>query len=291
MRQLGSVSLALCALVLVSTHGSVAQPQAVQDRQQQTPVSNAEKITASAPTNISAQNTAAVPQNSITPRIEQAANPTQIVEIVSLPINRAAYLSVGVNATIGIAALLTLLSVKRQSKASEQTARAAISSAEAVLNGERAWIQIKPYPCAAETRLSFPPNSTTRRASPLNIVNVGRTPARIMSISGSYLVMHRLSELPTRPEYEQRDDFRGMILTPQESIGHLIESLEPSEILVDDLLKKKFVVYVHAKVIYEDVYGNEHETCEGFHLDPESPLLAGKPRLVKAGPPAYHASS
>jgi hypothetical protein len=298
MQQLGRFSLALCALVLVSTQLAVAQPQPVQDKQQQSSAARE----GNAPTNESGKDSAgalaAISQSSpvqtapiANPSGADAENRTYKVVVASLPADRVAFVSVGVNATVGLAVLLTLISVRRHSKASEKSAKAALASAEAVLSGERAWIQIRPFTASPETKCPVAAYSKAGKASPLSIVNVGKTPARIMSISGSYLVLNRLNELPIQPSYEQRDDFRGMLLAPQESIGHLVEGLESGGISVDDLIHRKVVAFIHARVIYEDVFGNEHETREGFHLDPASPLVSGKPRLVKAGPPAYHAST
>jgi hypothetical protein len=284
MQQFGRSWLALAALMLASTQLAVAQPQPTGDRQLRNGA-------ASDTPALATQSSAVQNQTSLTPQKEQTEDRTYKVAIASLPVERVAYVSVGVNSAIGIAALLALISVRRQAKASEQSAKAAFASAEAVLNGERAWIQIRPYATAQNVQCHEASSTKTKKASPLSIVNVGKTPARIMSISGSYLVLNRLGELPVQPTYEQRDDFRGMILAPQESIGHMVEGLEPGEILIDDLIHKRAVAFIHARVLYKDVFGNEHETREGFHFDPDSAFAGGKLRLVKAGPPAYHAST
>ncbi|MEO6804541.1 MAG: hypothetical protein ABI209_00195 [Edaphobacter sp.] len=99
------------------------------------------------------------------------------------------WLTMLVTAGVGVIALKTLGDIKKQTRIGTRSARAALLSAKAVINSERAWLVIG----FEQT------NNTDTGALPIfkfTCLNQGKTPAVIKRIDAGYRVVNNPWDLP-----------------------------------------------------------------------------------------------
>jgi hypothetical protein len=97
-----------------------------------------------------------------------------------------------------VVAVLTLRKIERQTKAGEVAAEAALANTKALIAAERAWIVVTAK-CSSPNEFLF------------TATNVGRTPAKVISIYGNKIVINRGEELPL-PFQENMEE--SLISTP-----------------------------------------------------------------------------
>ena len=158
-----------------------------------------------------------------------------------------------------------------------RTARAALLSAQAVINAERAWISVTPhmgevkfYPLRDNNAL-IPENLIAilpiAHLFPAKMVNRGKTPARI---EGSAIRYVRTTLHPSKwnatPDYGVLSEYVHFAF-PDETLT-LTAELSPSPTMtqaqIDAVQNEKEFLYAFGIVKYRDVYGDPHETRFGY---------------------------
>jgi hypothetical protein len=161
-----------------------------------------------------------------------------------------------------IIALLTLRAIKREEKGVKTIGEAARLNAQAVINAERAWIQVELG--APDFRLQTLTGNNGVGVLNWSITNTGRTPARLVEIAARYSLIRSLNRIPEEPKYEgdlEKIPLYGKLLAPKESFWSFQE-LEPSHITQDDLTtitRGERTLFVYGYVIYLDVFDAHHE--------------------------------
>jgi hypothetical protein len=172
-------------------------------------------------------------------------------------------------ATIGIALITLILAC-----IAGVQARAAKTSAQAIINSERAWVTITSVNWHPEV---FFINPNTGACPALNIFNaslknVGKTPAKIVKISMKYVTLDEngLKGLAKIPEYAEPGVFGDFLLVAQDFITKS-EPLKPEAILTQDkaiaVQASKLFLYAYGYVFYKDISGEMRETRRGFLYD------------------------
>lgn len=177
----------------------------------------------------------------------------------------------------------------RTVKATVTAANAARVSAEALMDGERAWVLIEPPNWNRETvRAGFPPFTD------ITIKNSGKTAARIHKISACYLLTTK-SELAEYPDYSLVKPYNDLLLVPEDSIQHGVsrddaDNLSNGRDPLAFLRSKRAFLYLYALVEYKDIYNRSHETQVGYIFNvPESPYPAFTDyRFVRIDSPLYN---
>lgn len=183
--------------------------------------------------------------------------------------------------------------MERQTAATEKAAEAAKKSADAVINGERAWM--------VGTEPSYVVETNTGKIQNIfygcSIKNVGKTPSRIQEVGLTLRKIDSLEKIvpdPT-PTYRKEEirQFSGIMVVPGESLAirpvKLSEELSWAEnAAIDD---HKLFVYGYGFVKYLDVfdYPRESRFCHYYFVPgPEVPKdERGFGPCIKA-PPEYH---
>jgi hypothetical protein len=134
------------------------------------------------------------------------------------------WLPLGFTATVAIGGFYSIRLLWRQTVASTKAANAASLSAEAVLNGERAWLVVNLEALSTESFLKRVRTEGERatRELKLAIKNVGRTPAQISSISARATLLEYGSAAREEPEYGPAEQWAGRLLVPMDSFGHFV---------------------------------------------------------------------
>jgi hypothetical protein len=102
-------------------------------------------------------------------------------------------------------AILTLVVINRQTKATEDAAQAALLNAQAVINSERPWLLVLPQYLKDEPTMPA-----------IWVINKGRTPARIIAYSEKQIQLGE--KMPSVPVYGELQKGLGQkVLLPQES--------------------------------------------------------------------------
>lgn len=175
---------------------------------------------------------------------------------------------------VGIMLALSLLKkIERQTRSGEQaaaaaaeSARAALSHAQAIASAERPWILI-----------AVEPSRTVKNGFVLMASNRGRTPARIIAVTEKIEVAKDETELPAHPQYpEEKSDipFAPTILLPGESIEIKAFSREdvtdlcPSEEQLKRVEIWEEKIFLYGKLTYEDLItpqdNHAHQTAWCF---------------------------
>lgn len=171
-----------------------------------------------------------------------------------------------------VVGVLTLLILCIQTAATKSAAEAAKLNAQAFINSERPWIVVSVEP-----------------GGPYHLVlkgkNVGRTPAKLISIHGELVPMRHDEQLPGIPVYgEGRPLHLYPILFPPESSRTLCEFFSNAfpDKWKEDIEKGLTRVYLIGKVVYSDALPSvdalkiPHETRWCY-------LLAGTPPIPVPG--------
>lgn len=172
---------------------------------------------------------------------------------------------------VGVAVgLIGLIFLVIQTVTAKQAANAALKSATALINSERAWITIKPG-----TIDGMPLRPTLDRGVAVFryvLTNSGKTPARLIESNTRFCCSNTLEFAP-QPSYKDLVGYslNKLTIVPNESLT-LVDVLDPLEPLtleefsaIKDL-KLHLVVYGFVK--YMDIYGATHTSrfCHSYQF-------------------------
>ncbi len=138
---------------------------------------------------------------------------------------------------------------------------------------------------------------TDLMAFPIQIKNVGLSPARIDSVAFRYRLLDNLADLAGDPEYPDAVPFNGWVLAPQDSIGYVAPLAQgdsiPAAELNQHVLDKTKVLFAYGSIKYRDIFNRNRETrisyaYEYFWL---SAALRPSRRIKQAGPAKYNEST
>jgi hypothetical protein len=171
-------------------------------------------------------------------------------------------------AAVAIGGFVSVGLLFRQTKASMQAANAAMLSAKAVLNGERAWLVVKFRPLKLNTyrdRLRIEGERAARELM-LEIKNVGRTAAQVKSISARAVLLEYGSPAREDPKYAQEQEPTVRLLVPEESAEHFVsvETEYSMTELAQRMTQGQFSIFVYGYVCYSDVYNRHHRSNIGL---------------------------
>jgi hypothetical protein len=192
-----------------------------------------------------------------------------------------------------VVAVLTMRKIERQTKATEESVKAAI-------NAERPWITCKPPILAPdivpewEKGDPLPHPGLYWHWCPITIKNVGRTVALIDEIVACYRhIAVDPFTLEKTPRYEFPERLNGRILAPEDSFdisvplrgGGTLSKKEVSSIKARDSY-----LYAWGSVRYRDGHGESHETAFGYvyHFPQGGMINFEKAGFRVAGPPDYN---
>jgi hypothetical protein len=189
-----------------------------------------------------------------------------------------------------LAATLTLVAIKEQTKATATAADAARKSADALIDIERPWVLIT-VERPDYRYIKMDGEDTLRYTGGWRMRNFGRTPARITHLAGTFECLEELSFLPKTPVYLHAPEIDVQILAPTgnqtEDEGLSVTIPYTDEKLPEGLWtelkagKKKLVFY--GFVAYEDPFGRKHETRFCYALSTKWLSF-----IDIAGPPEYN---
>ncbi len=204
--------------------------------------------------------------------------PQEAVKVVSLPPRdpfdwitwTANLLLVAVGIGGIIVACLTLRKIERQTKAGENAAQAAFLSAQAVVNSERAWLDIE---C---THVCLEKSPTLYR---ILVNNHGKSPAFVTKlVVGRAYWADKIDDIP--------EGFVGHVAPETMCFNNVVPaSREPITIMTLDVAKYPSgddgrKVTFHQQITYNDIFGQEHRT--------ESVFLASSSGFLQHLPPYTH---
>jgi hypothetical protein len=207
------------------------------------------------------------------------------------------WLPLGFTAAVAIGGFYSIRLLWRQTVASTKAANAASLSAEAVLNGERAWLIVNLDALSTESFLKRVRTEGERatRELKLAIKNVGRTPSQISSISARAVLVEYGSAAREEPEYGPAENWAGRLLVPMDSVGHfvMIETEYQMTELYQQMSSGQMTIFVYGYVRYADVYGRAHETCFGLRRRLKWSNAALGPTILdeQFGPPEYNSAT
>lgn len=199
------------------------------------------------------------------------------------------------------AARINAMAAENGALAASINASAAKASADAYAVSERAWIQVvlsKPPMLWTE-----PGKQTLRGWVAPNVMNVGRTPAKITKIVVvPYVIRKPLGrienmppELPPEPVYRGKGAIgieRNAILAQSMGITPLTAEIPEED--VPEIIKRNRTLYVYGYVNYRDILDNAHETrfCQIYWVK-SAPEDATPEGFMEAGntPAAYTRST
>jgi hypothetical protein len=183
----------------------------------------------------------------------------------------------------GFFAVLTLMALKRQTKATEDAARAATKSANALTGAERPWLVVE--------KITMHHFGDWQKIHARCIVkNHGRTPGIIVSTRQRFHTADADNPLPHIPEYGIDRGTREALVTPHQHglIPVAFESSQPRSAQIQSIMRGTTVLWVYGIINYRSVWGTEEyktKFCYSY-LIPEAP--EEKPGFWPDGPPAYH---
>jgi hypothetical protein len=197
------------------------------------------------------------------------------------------WLLVIVGAIAAWIAVRTLEDIKIQTQNAGIAARAAETSANAIIRSERPWLLI------SAVRFESVVWETGRVQGAYFIVqNYGKSPAWVVNMGGTFETLNNLGELPSEPVYEHsaNEEKRGIVIVPvrgseDRTENHVFKFPHHSLTEHGDFQKvvneKKATWCIYGFVSYRDVFDMEniHETRFCYRLD-NYPNF----RAVDAGP-------
>jgi hypothetical protein len=198
------------------------------------------------------------------------------------------------NAALAAVAVATLYVIWLQTKATQLSAEAARTNADALITAERAWLLIAPTEWNPKMETLGSAAQTQFQKFPVAVKNVGKTPAHISAFAMRYLVLNSLSELQDEPDYPSPTLYSGRLLVPQDSYAETVclEGWEQSKLgeLSQLLSFQKKLLYAYGFIKYKDDFGKDHETRVGYAFEYFHVNMALRPSFKKrqAGPPLYN---
>jgi hypothetical protein len=203
--------------------------------------------------------------------------------------------ALAINLILALATLVLAGLAWRQANAAQVSAEAAKESAEAFMNSERAWLVVDPAPDCHPGAWDYGGGPVPQNFFRFHISNAGKTPARIVESTAKYVILDRLENLPSVPDYGTPQDENDILIPCQrEAPGSrtAVVFLEPSPVLKPHELsaverQEKFL-YAYGRYTYRDASGREFRTAFGFVY--HAPI-GGDPRPKgwrRSGPDAYN---
>jgi hypothetical protein len=176
-------------------------------------------------------------------------------------------------------------------RAAKESADAAKTSADFIVNTERAWVlPIISRPTGDYAVKEHEINQFGERLSPLEIKfdfkNFGKTPAVITTWRILFVAIKEIGDLPPQPDYGIPAPPQNSIMLPQEES---FTDKQRIRILPNDPSgESAMILYAYGFIRYLDIFGQSRETRFGYASD------AGKPKDILwrtpeiAGPPEYN---
>ena len=194
------------------------------------------------------------------------------------------FLLAAVGIAVVVAGGLVVIRMDRQTRATENAAKAALAQAESVAVSERAWLIIAP---AREEQ-----DWSRDRSFHWVIRNVGRTPARLMESQAKCQLMDSGLPLAEVPDYGGAVYLHDRMLAPGDSIRLTtiwgVETKNGYEAVGDVDVARGFSLAAYGSVTYLDIFDKERESrfCEEYVFDGLGErVVQFRPRLD--APPAY----
>ena len=191
----------------------------------------------------------------------------------------------------------------QQASTAEQAAAAAQKNADALMNGDRAWISVLPANWVPELRPVWEQGDSPEKmenpfhhAFPAIIKNVGKTPARIEKVYIHYiLTQYPPKSLSEQPVYINLLEEPSFVLVPNEEtpvityLGHNGGVLTRGEIIAIQNRQAAFL-YAYGMVQYKDVYDRPQETRFGYvyHFPQGGMINIEKTGFRRGGPELYN---
>ena len=166
--------------------------------------------------------------------------------------------------------LRSLHQVKRQAKATEETATAANNNALAVINSERAWVFADIEPTIGHHgRFVNTETGETSIYARLNCRNVGRTPAWIFEVRMRFMFV-RADEIPAMPPLKEAEPIWAgthPMAPKDEPFSTGDNTLTAKGVQgIDSVTGERALVY--GVVYYRDIYEKVRSTTFGYRLMP-----------------------
>jgi hypothetical protein len=177
------------------------------------------------------------------------------------------------------------------------TAAAVMFQVTGLIRSQRAWVLVAPDKFDPQKPLYGPEMKNDLKKFPIQIRNVGLSPARIDAVAFRYCVLDSLSSLSADPVYPQAVPYNGWVVAPQESVGHMVplEGAEDIPVLEYDqhILKGTKVLFAYGCVKYRDIFNRKRETRISYAYEYHWMHMAMAPtrRIKQAGPEAYNKST
>ncbi len=256
------------AILAVAFGVSIAKPQIPRDRGQsyQNPESAEEQPRSAQPLTPTIQVDKAPPIK----KKDSGRQPYQWHELYA-PANIPNWFLAVLAGWAGLMALKTLRTIERQTTATEDAAKAALLSAQAVINAERAWMIV--------TVEEFKPKEIVGELCFLiGAINRGKTPSKVLNQCHSILFVDSPDNLSWPAHYEQQTASRmGDFIVASDSFP-IGKTVRPRSLRLDAEKEGKLKptdrwVIIYGQIVYEDVFASgedltrsPHETtwCYGF---------------------------
>lgn len=187
-------------------------------------------------------------------------------------------------------ALRTLNDIKVQTKNAGIAARAAETSANALIRSERPWLLV-----SAVSVQSGVWDNVRIQGARFTVQNYGKSPAWVVNMGGTFVTLDNLGELPIEPVYKHtaNEEKRGIVIVPaisgeDKTESHIFWFPHESRTTEADFQRADFQRVVNQKaaiwciygfVSYRDAFDMNHETRFCYKLV-DWPYF----RAVDAGP-------
>lgn len=121
--------------------------------------------------------------------------------------------------------------------------------------------------------------------------NCGKTPAFLKEVVAHLVLIDSLESLPAVPDYTGAVLYKGDPLVPQQELDKNffseIEDSRDSSIIEDEYRTGGRILYAFGRVLYQDIYGNNHQTRFGVRFSGKE-KFSSEDDFVVDGPKAYN---
>ncbi|HZQ23606.1 MAG TPA: hypothetical protein VFA89_12500 [Terriglobales bacterium] len=178
-----------------------------------------------------------------------------------------------------VVSVFLLLAVGRQNDTAKEAAKAALISAKALMNSERAWLMVtlEWIPGVGKRSVQQGPKYLLVRAK---CSNDGKTPAWITEMRARYMVLRHGESLPSSPDYVAAK----LIQSTLEPIGTQQPIVRDLSLPTEDSCGIEDKEIVYGVVQYLDAFGEKRETRFAYQLTVGDELerLSGLPEYNQA---------
>lgn len=178
----------------------------------------------------------------------------------------------------------------------KKSADAAHASAEALINGERAWVKEQVFVGSSYIQGPGKANQFC-----FDLVNEGKTVARLMSYRARFHLLPMNARLPQTPDYGIESDVvrsqpvssvYGRVLSPQAQNGMITESCWSPQITIgifEDIQQRRATLFFYALIKYFDFVDRERELQFCYYYIPQNGEVPA--HWVLSGHPEYNKST